>query len=106
MDMPLTNLMRDFAATARKVPMTPSVQTGLLTSSPHTLLPGKVNSIVKLKNANARDVLSFLDESPHVILSGLIHDNGLENKLNRGDYFGYRGAAGPLEGVALIGHAT
>ena len=86
--------------------MTPSAQAGLLTSSPHTLLPGKVNSIVKLKNANARDVLSFLDERPNVILSGLIHDNGLESKLNRGDYFGYRGAAGPLEGVALIGHAT
>jgi uncharacterized protein len=86
--------------------MTPSIQAGLLTSSPHTLLPGKVNSIVKLKNTNAQDVLSFLDERPNVILSGLIHDNGLESKLNRGEYYGYRGAAGTLEGVALIGHAT
>ena len=49
MDTPLTNFMRDFATIAGQVPMTPSVQTGLLTSSQHTLLPGKVNSIGKLK---------------------------------------------------------
>src|ERR1043166_2955718 len=106
MDMTLPNFLRDFATTARKVPMTPSLHAGLLTSSPHTLLAGNGDSIEKLKNTNLPEVLSFLDERPNVILSGLIHDNGLESKLNRGEYYGYRGAAGTLEGVALIGHAT
>ena len=88
--------------------MTPSIQTGLLTSSQHTLVSSNVNSIEKLKNANVQDVLSFLSERPihTAIMSGLIHDNGLESTLNRGEFYGYRSAAGTLEGVALIGHAT
>jgi len=54
------------------------------------------------------EVLSFLSERPvnTVIMSGLIHDNGLEGAESRGKFYGYRGAAGTLEGVALIGHAT
>jgi hypothetical protein len=39
-------------------------------------------------------------------MSSFIHDNGLENELNRGQFYGYRSRAGRLEGVALIGHTT
>jgi len=54
------------------------------------------------------EVISFLSERPvhTVIMSGLIHDNGLEGSGSRGKFYGCRGAAGTLEGVALIGHAT
>ena len=67
-----------------------------------------VDLIEKLTGRHAPDVLSFLSERPThtAIMSGLIQDNGLESNLNRGEFYGYRGAAGTLEGVALIGHAT
>ena len=53
-------------------------------------------------------VLRFLAERPlhTVTMVGFIRDNGLNNPLNRGTFFGYRNFAGVLEGVALIGHAT
>ena len=40
------------------------------------------------------------------MLSGLIRDNGLRNRFNRGDFYGCRNRQGEIEGVALIGHAT
>jgi predicted GNAT family acetyltransferase len=39
-------------------------------------------------------------------MAGLILENGLVSPANRGDFYAYRNAAGELEGVALIGHAT
>ncbi|HEV3469527.1 MAG TPA: GNAT family N-acetyltransferase [Pyrinomonadaceae bacterium] len=55
-----------------------------------------------------REVLDFLAERPvpTVVMSGLIRDNGLESPFNRGTFYACRGAAGRLEGVALIGHAV
>jgi GNAT superfamily N-acetyltransferase len=39
-------------------------------------------------------------------MASFIQDNGLESPNNRGKFYGFRNAAGRLEGVALIGHAT
>jgi len=54
------------------------------------------------------EVLEFLERRPFhtVMLNGLIRDNGVVNRLNRGDFYGCRNQRGELEGVALIGHAT
>jgi ribosomal protein S18 acetylase RimI-like enzyme len=53
-------------------------------------------------------VLAFLETRAiyTAYLAGLVRDNGLQNPLNRGNFYGYRNQAGQLEGVALIGHAT
>ena len=61
-----------------------------------------------LAEANAAEALAFLAARPvhTAYLSGLLHDNGVESPLNRGTFYGCRGASGRLEGVALIGHAT
>src|SRR5436190_15740534 len=52
------------------------------------------------------EVLEFLALRPihTVVMSGLIHDNGIESWLNRGTFYGYWSDIGSLEGVALIGH--
>lgn len=54
------------------------------------------------------EVYEFLNIRPvhTVVMTSFIQDNGLENKLNRGKYYGYRDQNGNLEGVALIGHTT
>jgi uncharacterized protein len=39
-------------------------------------------------------------------MTSFICDNGIESENNRGRFYGYRGASGKLEGVALIGHTT
>ena len=54
------------------------------------------------------EILAFLMERPvhTVIMAGLIRDNGLESPFNRGTFYACRDAAGRLEGVALVGHAT
>jgi predicted GNAT family acetyltransferase len=39
-------------------------------------------------------------------MASLIRDNGIENPLNRGGFYSYRGSHGQLEGIALLGHAT
>ena len=54
------------------------------------------------------EILAFLMERPihTVVMAGLIRDNGLESPFNRGTFYASRDAAGRLEGVALIGHAT
>ena len=61
-----------------------------------------------LTEANETEVLDFLKLRPvhTVVMTSFIKDNGLEGTENRGQYFGYRNAAGKLEGVALIGHTT
>lgn len=54
------------------------------------------------------EALAFLAERPiHTVgMAGLILENGLVSSLNRGDFYACRDAAGEIEGVALIGHAT
>jgi predicted GNAT family acetyltransferase len=54
------------------------------------------------------ETLTFLADRPlHTVsMSGLIRENGLVSPYNRGDFYACRNAAGHIEGVALIGHAT
>ncbi|HKQ99565.1 MAG TPA: GNAT family N-acetyltransferase [Pyrinomonadaceae bacterium] len=54
------------------------------------------------------EVLAFLSARPShtVFMMGMIRDNGLESSFNRGTFYACRDAAGQLQGVALIGHAT
>ncbi|PYS70782.1 MAG: hypothetical protein DMF69_12445 [Acidobacteria bacterium] len=54
------------------------------------------------------EVLNFLGRRPahSAYLSGLIHANGLESPLNRGDFYAYRDGKNRIKGVALIGHAV
>ena len=61
-----------------------------------------------LAEANVAEALAFLAVRPvhTAYLAGLMRDNGVESRLNRGTFYGCRGARGRLEGVALIGHAT
>lgn len=61
-----------------------------------------------LDNREYAEVLAFLEKRPiyTAYLAGLIRDNGLQNPLNRGTFYGYRTPVSQLEGVALIGHAT
>lgn len=61
-----------------------------------------------LADEDRRELLEFLAVRPlhTVIMAGLVRDNGVESPLNRGTFHAYRNAAGILEGVALIGHAT
>jgi len=62
----------------------------------------------ELKSCNTQEVLDFLFLRPvhTVVMTSFINDNGLENPLNRGAFYGYKNAEGTLEGVALIGHTT
>lgn len=62
----------------------------------------------QLTEDDKAEVLEFLAQRPvhTVVMTSMIHDNGIENTLNRGNFFGYRNVAGNLEGVALIGHTT
>ena len=61
-----------------------------------------------LTENNRAEVLEFLNMRPvhTVVMASFIQDNGLENADHRGKFYGYRNAAGTLEGVALIGHTT
>jgi ribosomal protein S18 acetylase RimI-like enzyme len=54
------------------------------------------------------EVLEFLAARPlhTVIMAGKVRDNGVVSALNRGTFYAYRNAAGVIEGVALIGHAS
>jgi len=63
---------------------------------------------IGLTNGDTQEVLDFLTIRPvhTVVMTSLIQDNGLENSLNRGKFYGYKNAEGTLEGVALIGHTT
>lgn len=62
----------------------------------------------ELTTENTAEVQAFLSARPvhTVVMSSFIADNGIESELNRGKFYGYRNAAGELEGVALIGHST
>ena len=65
-------------------------------------------TVASLDDSQKGEVLAFLSERPACtfIMAGLIRDNGLESPLNRGAFYGCRGAAGRLEGVTLIGENT
>jgi uncharacterized protein len=64
--------------------------------------------ILPLTNADKAEAVYFLSRRPQqtFLMSGWINDNGIENSLNRGRFYGSRNVRGQLEGVALIGHVT
>ena len=64
--------------------------------------------VAELNASHEREVMDFLARRTiHTVgMVGLIYDNGLVNRLNRGTFYGCRNLQGQLEGVALIGHAT
>jgi len=68
----------------------------------------EMSRIEVLDEGTRKEVLEFLNVRPvhTVVMASFINDNGLQNELNRGTFFGYRNAAGKLKGVALIGHST
>lgn len=76
-------------------------------SLPRTLSRPRL-MVQKLTRGQEPEVISFLKVRPlhTVFIRGFIYDNGLDNSLNRGTFYGCRGRDGQLQGVALIGHAT
>lgn len=77
-------------------------QTALLTVAPD------LSRAFELSGPDEAEVLRFLNLRPvhTVVMTSFILDNGIGSELNRGKFYGYRGAGGELEGVALIGHNT
>jgi predicted GNAT family acetyltransferase len=77
-------------------------------TAPHLPLVETRGRVEPLENCEYAEVLAFLEKRPiyTACLAGLIRDNGLQNPLNRGTFYGYREPLGQLEGVCLIGHAT
>ena len=61
----------------------------------------------RLTMNDQRRVLQFLAQRAlhNAVMTGLIHDNGIESQFNRGTFYGCQDATGELTGVALIGHA-
>jgi predicted GNAT family acetyltransferase len=89
--------------------MRASLRTNTNTVRSRYLADAKADVRLESLGKSARnEVLAFLSMRPihTAYLSGLIHDNGLESPLNRGEFLGCRNYLGQLEGVALIGHAT
>lgn len=78
------------------------------TSFPRLEVAPDLNRVHELLNMDREEALAFLALRPvhTVVMTSFINDNGIENILNRGKFFGYRNAEGDLEGVALIGHTT
>jgi len=64
--------------------------------------------VQRLFRGSETEVLNFLRRRPAhtAYLSGLVHANGLESPLNRGDFYSYRDSQSKIKGVALIGHAV
>lgn len=62
----------------------------------------------ELTNINKTETIAFLALRPvhTVVMTSFIRDNGIENSLNQGKFFGYRNEQRELEGVAPIGHTT
>ncbi len=75
---------------------------------PRFFAPGGGSTVRLSTPEDAAEAIAFLASRPiHTVnLRSFIRDNGLNSPLNRGTFYGYRNAAGLLEGVALIGHAT
>jgi predicted GNAT family acetyltransferase len=99
---PFTRLIKDTRTAVRRGSKPPQASPG----GPVEI--DKLESVGELSRDAEAEVLSFLDEQPvhTVIMAGLIRDNGFDDTLNRGRFYGYRGPDGILEGVALVGHAT
>jgi FR47-like protein len=91
-----------FSNTPRSVPGAPVRQIHFSKPSVGLL------EVQALANEHRDEVLEFLSRRPihTVCMSGYIRDHGVVNPLNRGTFYGCRGANGLLQGVALIGHAT
>lgn len=76
----------------------------------NVLMSGRGNenfpSVTPLTNGNEAKVLSFLSRPSltNVIMSGLIGDNGLDSRQNRGCFYACHND-GKLSGIALIGHS-
>ena len=72
------------------------------------ILTPDLSKVRILTEGDRTEVLGFLNQRPvhTVVMTSFIRDNGMESELNRGEFYGYRNAAGTLEGVALIGHST
>jgi len=67
-----------------------------------------LSRVQRLTEDNRQEVLAFLSVRPvhTVAMKSFIIDNGIESKMNRGNFVGYRNDNGDLEAVALIGHST
>ena len=67
--------------------------------------PDTLGPVTTLVTGQESEVLAFLRKRPThtVMLAGLIRDNGLVSPLNRGTFYGYRGANGGLEGIIIVG---
>jgi uncharacterized protein len=80
----------------------------LYDTAPTFVFPPKAGEVAGLDANNTGEVLTFLSIRPvhTVVMTSFINDNGIVSDLNRGKFYGYRNAAGELEGVALIGHTT
>ncbi len=68
----------------------------------------EMQRLQRLTETNEAEVIRFLKIRPvhTVVMTSFIQDNGIESEHNRGTFYGYRNAAGKLDGVALIGHTT
>ena len=68
----------------------------------------EMSRLQMLTESEKTEVLGFLAQRPvhTVVMTSMIHDNGIESEQNRGHFYGYRNTDGTLEGVALIGHTT
>lgn len=75
---------------------------------PRLTVAPQMSRLFELRDEDRREALEFLAIRPvhTIVMSSYINDNGIDSPLNRGTFFGYRGANGRLEGIALIGHAT
>ena len=91
--------------------VTPKFQSGTPSSSSF-IIGGESQAcaptIERLASGLEKEALAFLARRPlHTVwMAGLIRDNGLVSPLNRGVFYACRNAAGEIEGIALIGHAT
>jgi len=67
-----------------------------------------MSRVHELKKSDQQEAIEFLAIRPvhTVVMTSFIKDNGVESRLNRGRFFGYRNTRGVLEGIALIGHTT
>ncbi len=70
--------------------------------------PVDEQGLFEVNEDSLEEAIEFLNlASVHsVILYGFLSDNGLNERLNRGKYFGHRNREGELDGIALIGHST
>lgn len=71
-------------------------------------LANSSEGIFELSEKSIEEAFEFLNSaSVHaVILSGFLADNGIDEDLNRGKFFGHRDERGEIDGIALIGHST